>query len=76
MQRDVVDKISNKVKLLSAEQQEEILEFVERFEPPKPRTLWEMWKGHLKDIPQAEIDKLPVDGAKNHDHYLYGAPKK
>jgi hypothetical protein len=29
-----------------------------------------------KDIPQEELDKLPVDGAHNHDHYLYGSPKK
>ncbi|MDB9529495.1 hypothetical protein PN498_26125 [Oscillatoria sp. CS-180] len=38
--------------------------------------------GLLKDIkdiqtqvPQEEWDKLPHDGAVNHDHYLYGVPK-
>ena len=29
-----------------------------------------------KEIPSAELEALPRDGAKNHDHYLYGAPKK
>lgn len=29
-----------------------------------------------REIPKEELDKLPRDGAKNHDHYLYGAPKK
>jgi transcription initiation factor IIF auxiliary subunit len=29
-----------------------------------------------KDVPQTELEKLPTDGAKNHDHYLYGAPKR
>ncbi len=75
MQADVAEKISNKVKLLSAEQQEKILEFVEQFEPA-PRSLWDMWKVHLSEIPDEELEKLPVDGAENHDHYLYGAPKK
>jgi len=29
-----------------------------------------------KDIPDAEWDKLPTDLAMNHDHYLYGTPKR
>jgi hypothetical protein len=29
-----------------------------------------------KDIPESELEKLPSDGAVNHDHYLYGAPKR
>ena len=29
-----------------------------------------------KDIPAEELEKLPTDGAFNHDHYLYGSPKK
>ena len=27
-------------------------------------------------IPTKELAALPHDGAKNHDHYLYGAPKR
>ena len=26
-------------------------------------------------IPESERARIPVDGAKNLDHYLYGAPK-
>ncbi len=29
-----------------------------------------------KEIPSAELEALPRDSAKNHDHYLYGAAKK
>jgi hypothetical protein len=29
-----------------------------------------------KEIPTDELEALPRDGAKNHDHYLYGSPKK
>lgn len=30
----------------------------------------------IEQIPEAERDKLPRDLAENHDHYLYGTPKK
>jgi hypothetical protein len=29
-----------------------------------------------KEAPKAELEKLPKDGGKNLDHYLYGAPKR
>ena len=75
MQADVREKIIEKVKVLSVDQQEKVLEFVENLEPPR-KTLWEMWQKHLKDIPEAELDKIPTDASVNLDHYLYGAPKK
>ncbi len=28
------------------------------------------------EIPLEEWQELPTDGAENHDHYLYGSPKK
>jgi hypothetical protein len=75
MQTETLVKITEKVKVLSAEQQEKVLEFVENLDPPR-RTLWEIWKEHLKDIPEEELDKIPTDASVNLDHYLYGAPKK
>ena len=27
-------------------------------------------------IPDAEMRKMPTDGAANHDHYIYGTPKQ
>ncbi len=75
MQADVVQTIVEKVKVLSAEQQEKVLEFVENLEPQK-RTPWQIWQEQLKDIPEEELDKIPTDASVNLDHYLYGAPKK
>lgn len=75
MQTETLEKIAEKVKVLSEEQQEKVLEFVENLQPPR-RTLWEMWQKHLKDIPEEELDKIPSDASVNLDHYLYGAPKK
>jgi hypothetical protein len=75
MQTDVVEKIAEKVKVLSAEQQEQVLEFVENLKPQK-RTPWQIWQEQLKDIPEEELDKIPTDASINLDHYIYGAPKK
>jgi hypothetical protein len=30
----------------------------------------------VADIPPEVLEKLPRDGAVNHDHYLYGSPKR
>lgn len=27
-------------------------------------------------LPPQTLDRLPVDGASQHDHYIYGAPKR
>jgi len=43
-------------------------------EPYKP--IWEVAADLVRDIPQEVLDTMPTDGAENHDHYLYGAPKK
>jgi hypothetical protein len=38
-------------------------------------TFLEQVKEIQAQVPSEEWDKLPHDGAINHDHYLYGAPK-
>jgi hypothetical protein len=75
MQTDIAKTIIEKVRVLSAEQQEQVLEFVENLKPQK-RTPWQIWQEQLKDIPEEELDKIPTDASVNLDHYLYGAPKK
>jgi putative addiction module CopG family antidote len=30
----------------------------------------------MSDMPDEVLDRLPVDGAAQHDHYLYGTPKR
>ncbi|CAN5298123.1 hypothetical protein BH20ACI2_BH20ACI2_26150 [soil metagenome] len=71
----VTDKIANKVKYMPREQQEQVLAYVESLIPPR-RTMLEVVKEIRETIPEEVLKKLPVDGADNHDHYLYGAPKK
>jgi putative addiction module CopG family antidote len=30
----------------------------------------------MSDMPNDVLDRLPVDGAEQHDHYIYGLPKR
>jgi hypothetical protein len=40
------------------------------------KPLWEIADDLLKDVPQEVLDRLPTDGAAQHDHYIYGTPKR
>ncbi len=42
--------------------------------PHKP--IWEVASEIRKSIPDVEWAKLPRDGAEQHDHYIYGTPKR
>ena len=43
---------------------------------PTMKPLWEIAADLLKDVPQEVLDRLPTDGAAQHDHYIYGTPKR
>jgi hypothetical protein len=38
--------------------------------------IWEAFIEASLDIPDEELDRLPTDGAAQHDHYIYGTPKR
>ncbi len=40
------------------------------------KSIWEIFDEIMSDAPKEELKKLPMDAAEQHDHYLYGAPKK
>lgn len=42
----------------------------------RPKRIWEVAEELRKSVPDEEWDKLPVDGAEQHDHYIYGTPKR
>ena len=44
--------------------------------PPKPKHIWEIAEELFSDIPEEDLARLPVDGAAQHDHYIYGLPKR
>jgi hypothetical protein len=42
-------------------------------QPYKP--IWEIAEELVQDMPQEVLATLPIDGAEQHDHYIYGTPK-
>jgi hypothetical protein len=45
--------------------------------PQEARTpIWEALIEASLEIPDEELDLLPTDGATQHDHYIYGTPKR
>lgn len=84
MAANLENKIQERVKALPPEKQQELLALVEEMlseklapeKGPDERPLWEIAEGISEQIPVEEWERLPVDGAEQHDHYLYGSPKK
>jgi len=46
--------------------------------PAKPARapFWETFTQQVHRLPDEVFERLPRDGASEHDHYLYGAPKR
>lgn len=76
MQTDVAEIIFERVKVLPLEKQKEILNKIETIEKEMPLTIWQKIRARAKNIPDEVWDEMPSDGAEQHDHYLYGVPKK
>jgi Arc/MetJ-type ribon-helix-helix transcriptional regulator len=45
-------------------------------DPTKRKPIWDRAAELRESIPAEEWAKLPVDGASQHDHYIYGTPKR
>jgi hypothetical protein len=64
---------------LSAEQlAEQILnrELEEPSAPTPPRHISEKIREIMSDVPPEAFENLRRDGASEHDHYIYGTPKR
>jgi predicted DNA-binding antitoxin AbrB/MazE fold protein len=40
------------------------------------KPIWEVAEDLVRDVPKEVLDSVPVDGAAQHDHYLYAPPKR
>ena len=49
-------------------------ELLKRKRPDRP--VWQMVEELLKEIPVDDQERMPTDGAEQHDHYIYGTPKR
>lgn len=79
MSSSTEEAIVERLRALDAGEQKRVLDFVERIERQKSqpaKTLWDAIQDIVKDVPDEVWERLPTDGAEQHDHYLYGSPKK
>jgi Arc/MetJ-type ribon-helix-helix transcriptional regulator len=61
-----------------------VRDYAERHQPPQGaeeaaparKPIWERILERTAAIPDEEWDKVPTDLAEQHDHYLYGTPKR
>ena len=49
-------------------------ELLKRKRPDRP--VWQMVEELLKNIPAEDLERMPTDGSDQHDHYIYGTPKR
>ena len=75
MQTKTEKTISEKIKNLSPEQKEKVLEFVSGLDAPK-KDIWARLDERLRSVPEEEFAEIPVDASANLKHYLYGSPRK
>ena len=76
--------ILEKLQALPDEKQQEVLALVDEMlkenHETRPREnvrpIWEIITELSAQVPMEEWEKLPSDGAEQHDHYLYGSPKR
>jgi hypothetical protein len=77
----LLEVIQNKVPMLAPDQQQQVLDFVEflaqKNQTPAPKqSIWDMIDEHMSRLPDEVWENMPTDGSYQHDHYLYGAPKR
>jgi predicted XRE-type DNA-binding protein len=68
--------IDRLISLLSHLDQQVIISVVPVPKGNDRRPIWEKVAEISASVPAEEWAKLPTDLAANHDHYLYGAPKR
>jgi len=85
MASNIEQMLIEKVRALPHDKQSEVLEFVDNLcvqdqsteiLESQAKPIWEVIQEIAAQVPEEQWDRLPQDGAEQHDHYLYGAPKR
>ncbi len=45
-------------------------------EASRTEPFWKAFTHRMNSVPDEAFEHLPTDGASEHDHYLYGSPKR
>ncbi len=74
----VEEQIVNKIRTLTDKEREDVLRYVDRViggQEREPR-LGEKLAELFADVPDEVWERIPEDGSEQHDHYIYGTPKR
>lgn len=74
----VEQQIVEKIQTLSDKEREQVLRYVEDVLSRRNRkqTLGEKIQNLTAEVADEVWEKVPSDGSEQHDHYIYGTPKK
>ena len=80
MSTDLQHTIQEQIRVLSEDEMRRVLNFVKNLRKeknaPQAKPISAIFEDLSREVSLEEWSELPSDGAENHDHYLYGAPKK
>jgi hypothetical protein len=72
--------IEEQVRVLSEDEVKQVFDFMQGLRKDKKlsraKPISAVFEELSNQVPLETWRELPSDGAENHDHYLYGAPKK
>jgi len=74
----VEDQIVEKIRTLSDKEREDVMRYVDgviNSHEREPR-LGEKLAALFADLPDEVLERIPKDGSEQHDHYIYGTPKR
>ncbi len=80
----ILQEVVQTVRGLTEEQQKEVLLYAKKIQEEKngeeitkpKQKIWEKIDEIMQSVPEEAWEGMPTDGSLNHDHYLYGAPKR
>jgi len=80
MSANLQQTIQEQIRVLSEDEMRLVLSFVNGLRKEKAssraKPISAIFEDLSSELPLENWRELPSDGAENHDHYLYGAPKK
>ena len=80
MSANLQQTIQEQIRVLSEDEMRQVLNFVNDLQKEEKvlqaKPISAIFEELSKEVSLDEWNELPSDGAENHDHYLYGAPKK
>jgi ssDNA-specific exonuclease RecJ len=82
MSLSIEQEVIESIRILPEDKQKKVLEYVKKIgiededEKPVERKFMQKIEELRKKLPDDAFEGSPTDGSLNHDHYLYGSPKR